>query len=142
MSSEQGREEIIAGNKDVVASNRLVAEFMGGRYEPNYRQAPKNIPVFAIDAGSVEDLKYHSSWDWLMPVVQKIEDLEDGKPKFEIWISKFNVLALRLPHGGASLRKEVPHSRIEITPDCSKIQAVWLSVIAFITWYNTQQHGK
>ena len=26
----------------------------------------------------VDELQYHTSWDWLMPVVEKIEGFEDG----------------------------------------------------------------
>ena len=39
-------------------NNKLIAEFMGVKY-----------PMLK---GS--DLQYHTSWDWLMPVIRKIED--------------------------------------------------------------------
>ena len=50
-------------------SNRLIAEFMGIVY-------PKLDNVIVIDnvVTKEDELQYHSSWDWLMPVSQKIED--------------------------------------------------------------------
>ena len=48
--------------------NKLIAEFMGlvVSDRDNYTsELHTNVDV---------DLKYHTSWDWLMPVVNKIED--------------------------------------------------------------------
>lgn len=54
--------------------NRFIAEFMGmvkGDINGNYYwESPEKIVGRKID-----DLQYHSSWDWLMPVVEKIESL-------------------------------------------------------------------
>ena len=49
-------------------SNKLIAEFMG--------LETSNGLVFQ-DANTKEfhSIKYHESWDWLMPVVEKIESL-------------------------------------------------------------------
>ena len=55
-------------------NNKLIAEFMGLTNHHNdnsimLRETPKgNVVVH------VYDLDYDSSWDWLMPVVQKIGD--------------------------------------------------------------------
>ena len=38
-------------------NNRLIAEFMGAEGHP------------------LDQMKYHTSWDWLMPVIEKIETL-------------------------------------------------------------------
>jgi hypothetical protein len=53
-------------------SNRLIAEFMMGREVED----GLNPPMMAYldnegDYHHKEDLRYHTSWDWLMPVVQK-----------------------------------------------------------------------
>lgn len=52
-----------------IDSNKLIAEFMGSKhpkYEDMYR-----LPHADVYVG---ELQYDSSWDWLMPVVQKIGD--------------------------------------------------------------------
>jgi|TARA_Y100000015_G_C2382574_1_gene85696 acetyl-CoA carboxylase alpha subunit len=50
-------------------NNKMIAEFMGIVY-------PKLNNVIVIDNVVIkeDELQYHISWDWLMPVVEKIED--------------------------------------------------------------------
>ena len=38
-------------------------------------RANKNPTISSYEGYLEEDLEYHSSWDWLMPVVEKIEML-------------------------------------------------------------------
>ena len=45
---------------ETTENNRLIAEFM-------------DYPDLGTE-GDFSYLKYHKSWDWLMPVVQKIKD--------------------------------------------------------------------
>lgn len=51
--------------------NEMIAEFMGGK-------TTTIMHTVKIDHGiyHVSKLRYHTSWDWLMPVVEKIERLE------------------------------------------------------------------
>tara|TARA_B110000967_G_C18888525_1_gene565678 strand:+ start:709 stop:978 length:270 start_codon:yes stop_codon:yes gene_type:complete len=49
--------------------NKLIAEFMGLKeHEGSYYLPLYNSGDWVPDV----ELEYHSSWDWLMPVVQKI----------------------------------------------------------------------
>jgi hypothetical protein len=69
-------------NKEILEGNKLIAEFMGGEYteypnnvfagEHGYR-FPLNID--GTDWWNKNALKFDTSWDWLMPVVEKIEGL-------------------------------------------------------------------
>jgi len=68
-------------------NNKLIAEFMG--------LCPLSRSGFISDKkqeyyGSLSDLQYHTSWGWLMPVVEKIEcttiDNNDNSDNF------FNVM--------------------------------------------------
>ena len=54
--------------------NKLIAEFMGINVvtEDDIR-ANKNPTISSYEGDLEEDLKYHYSWDWLMPVIKKIE---------------------------------------------------------------------
>ena len=65
-------------------SNKLVAEFMGCIYNNDfyYDNDPNMYPE------GIEGSKYHSSWDWLMPVVEKIEDTIVNGTYFSIHIIK------------------------------------------------------
>ena len=51
-------------------SNKLIAEFMGlvvSNREDYHSSLHTNVDA---------DLKYHTSWDWLMPVVEEIDHLQ------------------------------------------------------------------
>jgi hypothetical protein len=90
----------------VEESNKLIAEFMGGgwtgKIQPFYDERWVECPPMGIEY--IKDLKYHSSWDWLMPVVEKIEETydvdvhclqpqfeDDTKYQIQIYISGTNV---------------------------------------------------
>jgi len=49
-------------------SNKLIAEFMGYEVNHNKCYSPK------YNDGTIAPMQFHKSWDWLMPVVKKIED--------------------------------------------------------------------
>jgi len=58
-------------------NNKLIAEFMGYEVHPVYEDER-------------HDLQYHTSWDWLMPVVEKIEQVNEGVPHQLLNISLFS----------------------------------------------------
>ena len=49
-------------------SNKLIAEFIGYEVNHNKCYSPK------YNDGTIAPMQFHKSWDWLMPVVKKIED--------------------------------------------------------------------
>lgn len=55
-------------------SNKLIAEFMGCTHPFNDLT---DATLYSVSHGTfeVDELRYHESWDWLMPVVQKIEEI-------------------------------------------------------------------
>lgn len=64
-------------DKEIIAGNKIIAEFMGDEIETNYKWVNRKK--------GVTGLWFHSDWDWLMPVVEKITKIEDGK--FSVSIS-------------------------------------------------------
>ena len=66
--------------------NKLIAEFMGFKQPhpeyPNTSYWYKELPNGRLETLAI--LNYHISWDWLIPVVQKIEQVNDGVPS-ELW---------------------------------------------------------
>lgn len=91
-------------------NNKLIAEFMGmelGDDKTMYYDDVENLhPPTAVDK-----LKYHSSWDWLMPVVEKCYqcDYEEGGDM---------------------------HMRMNDAIMTINIEEVYQAVIEFIKWYN------
>jgi hypothetical protein len=60
-------------------SNKLIAEFMGFTLvdgsKGNCFLAPKGWDILMMDDGNGNsDFNYHKSWDWLMQVVERIEN--------------------------------------------------------------------
>ena len=56
--------------------NKLIAEFMGN---PTIFNTIHDATLYQVKEQAnmtyhVDELQYHTSWDWLMPVVQKIGD--------------------------------------------------------------------
>jgi hypothetical protein len=114
-------------------NNKLIAEFMGYEnvgtlnnpmydYYDNYFQDGSYVP---------HELCYHKSWDWLMPVVEKIEctpiDNDDNSDNF------FNVMI------------EVFECNINGGDICicemkdTKREATYNAVVEFINQYNKNQ---
>ena len=101
-------------------SNRLIAEFMGMNCHDN----DKNLFVFNTKDGndviSIHELKYHSDWNWLMNVVDKIESFTDEMDNnYKVTIENESCY--------------IENTNILSSLDCkSKIDAVYQSVVEFI----------
>lgn len=92
--------------------NRLIENLMGSTIKIDQEDV-KDIPLAFL---AVEDMKFHESWKWLMPVVIKIE--EDR---------------------GHSVLIENNHCRITVDDDTSyehegedKLDAVWRTVTKYL----------
>lgn len=64
-------------------NNKLIAEFMG--YEIIYRPNSNGfIEISDTELCDVDDLEYQTSWDWLMPVLKKI-NLQLNPDNYNEW---------------------------------------------------------
>ena len=104
----------------IIEGNKLIAEFMGAvidiEYEDTetYRFPLKSAPKeYASYVWSSDGLQYYSSWDWLMPVVFKIRDIEN-------------------------MENKASGVQFAFTTDYKKmsLDSIWTSVINFIKWHN------
>jgi hypothetical protein len=53
-------------------NNKLIAEFMGGGEFRTNRQGVEFVEFIPLGEWKVEDLPYHTEWNWLMPVANEI----------------------------------------------------------------------
>ena len=100
-------------------NNKIIAEFMGAR-----TKSPKNLYVFHkwrnderfdwIDTYNQSELKFHSDWNWLMEVINKLTTLnefQDYEFKSLFWDTFCQL----------------------------DIEEVYTQVVLFIEWYNEQK---
>lgn len=119
-------------DQEIIKNNKLIAEFMGGipccTGGELLQHKDKSNCVWI--PGTV----YHESWDWLMLIVEKIED---RNVSLEIaYIQDFGAnICTMLSYN--------PDSAISITEvGASKIETVYKAVVSFIKEYNEEQNGK
>lgn len=139
------RDVITGKNKtkhEMKTDNELIAEFMGGvfhRLDDGFGKINErwffvyhpNPHCNASTYKSREDLEYHLRWDWLMPVVEKIEVLQIDSYQFRVRIIKnFCAIESFVRFTG---KPDVNFSNEEKT----KIEYVYKTVVEFIKWYST-----
>lgn len=114
-----------------MTDNELIAEFMG------LERAKANHDFFFIAEYhayvSPENILYHKSWDWLMPVVEKIESM--GYPAS---ITPLEYCPLEPGMHLLYFCKTEPRPlNIAEGIDKDKIRAWYKAVVMFIRWYKT-----
>lgn len=108
---------------DTLEGNELIASFMGWEKTVNDNYWFPNLYPYAEDAGEttlgIEMAKFHSDWNWLMDVVEKIQptlDLPTLGRAIEYLMSKYagNISYL------------------------NSINDLWLAVVDYLKWYKNQ----
>lgn len=114
----------------MLEGNKLIAEFMQLKFSNDkwYRWDDVNK-----GSGYFIKLKYHSSWDWLMPVVEKIIDI-DITPAPNWTGYRIEIV----PRGYVKISGVFPMAPIfkNVSIEGSLIKATWLAVVEFIKWHN------
>ena len=117
--------------------NKLIADFMG-----HYHIQDNYYRVTRMNCYHLNQLQYHSSWDWLMPVVDKIEDLKESNINYpKLIINRFNNNTLQLWGANFMDRYEKAFYGKGAFQVESKIIAVWQACVNFINWYNEKAIG-
>ena len=114
--------------EDINEGNRLIAEFMGIE---SYESGGYTNFIYSDDNHRTHvDLGYHESWGWLMPVVEKIEGIEDADGEMYDVRIMGNDAEIVTFDGDVIIQMGV------YDPKSSKIDAVWMTIVDFIKWYN------
>ena len=150
--------------KQIIEGNKLIAKFMGYDYveigyygsddetewQRKYEKWKDRVGMHSVGEYIVNIKKYkwhewrkvayNSSWDWLMPVVEKICPNKRGKDTNPVMITimpfcngckmQYN---WRLPSFVENMC-----DRIEITREPTLLIATWKVVVKYIKWYNNQ----
>ena len=156
------------GNKYIdMKENKLIAEFMGLELEETLEglfvyakkeQSRIKLNDIKTEFYEIHELLYQTSWDWLMPVVDKIEEM-GFKTAIKTSYVRINprenagyehyISYITFNEDGWSSRKPyasydddyldyIDMGNISYTPKeiIDKRRAIFEAVIAFINWYN------
>lgn len=108
--------------KEILSGNRLIAEFTGFTYSPT-DYLHRDFFTSQEEMYFPEELKYHSSWDWLMHVVERIWAITSCRTLFYFEADE----------------KLTIYSNIQSSD--AKIE-IWGAVVEFIKWYNENKITK
>jgi len=108
--------------------NKLIAEFMGYKvFNNGFGDCYSNIKtdyndgIYKFIKGCKEyQLQFHDSWDWLMPVVDKIYSSNEYVKYKDTMSGIFNEEPVRI--------------------NSKYISVTHKAVVEFIKWYNEQKH--
>ena len=128
--------------EQILEGNKLISEFMGAEVSQAYSKTkeqdglmfyyPKDSSPNTYRNLSSMAIKYHSSFDWLIPVLKEIENLGCI---VEIWMSLAYGCRIYKLGGKLSIGKQFTNESNSLE------EAVYNTVIEFIKWYNTQNNG-
>jgi hypothetical protein len=104
--------------EEVKKDNEIIAEFMG-----EVLTEEDHAHNFTLD-----QLPYRTNWNWLIPVVEKIESL-GGRTAILFSPNRHNICTI----------SERDHTMLAQKESQTKIEAVYKAVVEFIRWYNTTQ---
>ena len=125
---------------NIIENNKLIAEFLNWEFDdlsetfetPFLKLVEPH--AFGDEQFSCKlqdfELEFHSDWNWLMSVVEKIENLQD-----ENNCAIYNV---QIEQSFTEIIDNHTSETIVEVDSNSKIQAVYQACVEFIKWYNEQ----
>ena len=126
--------------EDIIEGNKLIAEFMGTKRGTRYLDEDVSVSGQFEMLCSASELQYHISWDWLMPVVERIMDLCDKQTtfichRFFIGVSSVNIKI-------EDMQRNFHQFDAYIINRSSRISAVYQVCVEFIEWYNKEKENE
>ncbi|MES2864053.1 MAG: hypothetical protein V4666_08040 [Bacteroidota bacterium] len=112
-------------------NNVMIALFMGGNLDPdtdNFWLENLELPENK-NRSHIEQCKYNSSWDWLMPVVEKIESL---LPDDSVIMIEYKDCYIPVLDDGEPFTIQGRGG--------TKLIAVYEACLEFIKWHNEQNN--
>jgi hypothetical protein len=108
-------------------NNKLLAEFLG--YKTYKMNGVLNVHYSEVNVRTIQDTHYHTDWNWLMQVVEKIESL-----------GYCLIIGGRTTKNYCEIRGEADDFTTKYSDSYgeTKIEAVYNACIEFVKWYNEQ----
>ena len=128
---------------DIIYGNKIIAEFMclknkdGSFYinedgcYPNGTLHFIDLPInYHLPSHGFESHKWNSSWDWLMRVIEKIENMTIDNIYVNIFLGVHTCVIS--PH--------VFPEQLFVEYGDTKIEGAWKCIVKFILWYNDNKN--
>lgn len=120
-------------------NNKIIAEFMGLKVitKEEYLKHPQHETLSIKEYSIVEYQRYNSDWNWLMEVIDKIENLTDK--------NNFVLYDVNIYSDAVIILDQEEHEKVSITKSdglTSKIEMVYNACVEFIKWYNEQNRKE
>jgi len=112
--------------------DKLIAKFFGvepdeKNFYDGWELQKSGLPFLTgIMGNGTRDLPFDREWDWLMPVVGKIENITD---RFVVVTIEGNSCTI------SAEDKDGLYYKVTLTRN-SKIESTYEAVVSFIKWYN------
>lgn len=111
----------------IVRDNMLIAEFMGVQVIDETAIRP-NLECFRLS-----ELRYHNSWEWLMPVIQKIQSMtNENNVRYNLILGDTSLL----------INPQVNPEKYFVRYDRNLLDACKGAIVDFINWYNERSVNK
>lgn len=108
---------------EILEGNKLILEFDGWTIEPGMEKHGNPFYNKGFAMVSVSQSEFYTSWDWLMPVVEKIEKMDYGfkmcRKVVEVYIDSTKEVIIK-------------------TKESCRLESLYTAVVQFIQWHSRQ----
>ena len=120
----------------------ITANFMGWEVCDKAKTLKKrDLTIETIPYGyfkiNSNDLKFHTSWDWLMLVVEKIEKIETFIVNVKIHTGEYSIYIYNQEAYNNGDYNKYDYFYADWEED--KLKGIYKAVVEFIKWYNSQK---
>jgi hypothetical protein len=139
------------GKNEILEANKLIAIFMGWIKElhqvewKSHYYPPNHLKGDAlsdwINRVRADGMKFHSSWEWLMPVMEKISKyVIEGYPPFN---SDQFVRVEIVPNGYVKISdlRDTPITT-NVSVEGGLLNATFKAAVKFVEWHNKNVEAK
>lgn len=127
---------------EIIEWNKIIAEFDGWSEQDGLMCKQEGSTCWRID---LEDFQYHSNWNQLMPVVEKIAGIPSISVKIFYYTVEHSdkmvcVCEIKKTYWPehAIMKEDKLACRLEFTDNKNPQTLIWEQVVQFIQWYNTK----
>ena len=119
---------------EAIEGNKIIAEWMGATF--NAENSRWTFPIqptsYYRDDATHVTLRYDSDWNWIMPVVEKIQSIDiTPAPNYKGYRIEIVVGGYVKINGFP-----MPPIFINVSVEGNLITAIWKAVVSFIEWHN------